>query len=422
KIIISGRIIMAGRKKKWFWTILILVILSVSLPMIFKKDKLTEVESDKAVRRTVVKTISASGMIEPVKNVNISSEISANLDSLLVSEGQQVKKGQLLARLDRKNILAEVEQQKAALSQQKFSSNNALLNLKKIKLEYDNQAKLRENNFISENEFENIRINYEIAKTNYESSLENIKLQTAYLDQAQDRLRKTDIYAPLDGIVTKLYKEQGEIVLGSQFNTDVILSIADMNDFKVNVNVDENDVAFISTADSVKITIDAFGETVFKGIVTEIGNTPLNLGSTESSVEYSVSVNLITKDSRIKPGMTTYAEIVTDVVNDVLSVPIQALARRKKEDTDKDKNTVSTTGIEWNGRNDYSDVLFRLKKLTDSEKEKIYEVEKVTVKTGIANERFIEITEGIFEDDMIVSGDYKTISKVLENGMKVKVK
>ncbi|MFA7122737.1 MAG: efflux RND transporter periplasmic adaptor subunit [Candidatus Delongbacteria bacterium] len=413
---------MAGRKKKWFWTILILVILSVSLPMIFKKDKLTEVESDKAVRRTVVKTISASGMIEPVKNVNISSEISANLDSLLVSEGQQVKKGQLLARLDRKNILAEVEQQNAALSQQKFSSNNALLNLKKIKLEYDNQAKLRENNFISENEFENIRINYEIAKTNYESSLENIKLQTAYLDQAQDRLRKTDIYAPLDGIVTKLYKEQGEIVLGSQFNTDVILSIADMNDFKVNVNVDENDVAFISTADSVKITIDAFGETVFKGIVTEIGNTPLNLGSTESSVEYSVSVNLITKDARIKPGMTTYAEIVTDVVNDVLSVPIQALARRKKEDTDKDKNTVSTTGIEWNGRNDYSDVLFRLKKLTGSEKEKIYEVEKVTVKTGIANERFIEITEGIFEDDMIVSGDYKTISKVLENGMKVKVK
>ncbi|MDD4206176.1 MAG: biotin/lipoyl-binding protein, partial [Candidatus Delongbacteria bacterium] len=156
---------MAGRKKKWFWTILILVILSVSLPMIFKKDKLTEVESDKAVRKTIVKTISASGMIEPVKNVNISSEISANLDSLLVSEGQQVKKGQLLARLDRKNILAEVEQQKAALSQQKFSSNNALLNLKKIKLEYDNQAKLRENNFISENEFENIRINYEIAKT-----------------------------------------------------------------------------------------------------------------------------------------------------------------------------------------------------------------------------------------------------------------
>lgn len=413
---------MAGRKKKWFWTILILVILSVSLPMIFKKDKLTEVESDKAVRRTIVKTISASGMIEPVKNVNISSEISANLDSLLVSEGQQVKKGQLLARLDRKNILAEVEQQKAALSQQKFSSNNALLNLKKIKLEYDNQAKLRENNFISENEFENIRINYEIAKTSYESSLENIKLQTAYLDQAQDRLSKTDIYAPLDGIVTKLYKEQGEIVLGSQFNTDVILSIADMNDFKVNVDVDENDVAFISTTDSVKITIDAFGETVFKGIVTEIGNTPLNLGSTESSVEYSVSVNLITKDSRIKPGMTTYAEIVTDVVNDVLSVPIQALARRKKEDTDKDKNTVSTTGIEWNGRNDYSDVLFRLKKLTGSEKEKIYEVEKVTVKTGIANERFIEITEGIFEDDMIVSGDYKTISKVLENSMKVKVK
>jgi HlyD family secretion protein len=414
---------MKRKKKKWLWIIIAVIVIAGSSSFVFKKEKFTEVESDKAVRRTIVKTISASGMIEPVKSVNISSEISANLDSLLVTEGQSVKKGELLARLDRKNIIAEVEQQKAALSQQKYSSNNALLNLKKIKLEYDNQAKLKENNFISDNEFENIRISYDIAKTTYESSLENIKLQTAYLDQAQDKLSKTDIYAPLEGIVTKIYKEQGEIVLGSQFNTDVILSIADLKAFKVNVNVDENDVAFITLRDSVKITIDAFGETVFKGIVTEIGNTPLNLGSTESSVEYSVSVDMITKDERIKPGMTTYTEIVTDVVKDVLSVPIQALARRKDsaENNGKDNEPVNT-GIEWNNKSDYNDVLFRLKKLTDSEKDKIYEVEMVKVEMGIANERFIEITEGISEDDMIVSGDYKTISKVLENGMKVRVK
>ena len=414
---------MASRKKKWFWIILVLIILSVALPMILKKDKLTVVESDKTVRRTIVKTISASGVIEPVKNVNKSSEISANLDSLLVSEGQTVKKGQLLARLDRKNILAEVEQQKAALSQQKYSSNNALLNLKKIELEFNNQKKLKEKNFISDNDFENIRISYEIAKTSYESSLENIKLQTAYLDQAEDRLRKTDIYAPLDGIVTKLYKEQGEIVLGSQFNTDVILSISDMNDFKVNVDVDENDVAFISSADSVKITIDAFGDTVFKGIVTEIGNTPINAGSTESSVEYSVTVEMVTKDKRIKPGMTTYAEIVTDVIPEVLSVPIQALARRRNDDISEESNDKpENTGIVWNSKNDYSDVLFRLKKQNGSDKNSIYEVEMVKVKTGIANERFIEITDGISEDDLIVSGDYKTISKVLKDKMMVSVK
>ena len=414
---------MKRKKRKWFWLIIVFIVAASSSSFFFKKEKITEVESDKALRRTIVKTISASGMIEPVKSVNISSEISANLDSLLVTEGQSVKKGELLARLDRKNIIAEVEQQKAALSQQKYSSNNALLNLKKIKLEYDNQAKLKENNFISDNEFENIRISYDIAKTTYESSLENIKLQTAYLDQAEDKLSKTDIYAPLEGIVTKIYKEQGEIVLGSQFNTDVILSIANMNAFKVNVNVDENDVAYITTGDSVKITIDAFGETVYKGIVTEIGNTPLNLGSTESSVEYSVSVDMITKDERIKPGMTTYTEIVTDVVKDVLSVPIQALARRKDSGKDNGKeNEPVNTGIEWNNKSDYNDVLFRLKKLTDTEKEKIYEVEMVIVKTGIANERFIEITEGILEDDLIVSGEYKTISKVLENGMKVRVK
>jgi len=298
-----------------------------------------------------------------------------------------------------------------------------LLNLKKIELEFNNQKKLKEKNFISDNDFENIRISYEIAKTSYESSLENIKLQTAYLDQAEDRLRKTDIYAPLDGIVTKLYKEQGEIVLGSQFNTDVILSISDMNDFKVNVDVDENDVAFISSADSVKITIDAFGDTVFKGIVTEIGNTPLNAGSTESSVEYSVTVEMVTKDKRIKPGMTTYAEIVTDVIPEVLSVPIQALARRRNDDISEESNDKpENTGIVWNSKNDYSDVLFRLKKQNGSDKNSIYEVEMVKVKTGIANERFIEITDGISEDDLIVSGDYKTISKVLKDKMMVSVK
>jgi HlyD family secretion protein len=279
---------------------------------------------------------------------------------------------------------------------------------------------LKDNNFISENDFENVKLSFEIAKTRYESSLENIRLQTAYLDQAKDKLSKTSIYAPLDGVVTKLYKEQGEMVLGSQFNADVILSISDLNAFKVNVNVDENDVAQISKNDSVKITIDALGETVFKGIVLEIGNTPLNVGSTNSSVEYIVAVEMLTRDERIKPGMTTYTEIITDVVKDVLSVPIQALARRKKADNEKngEETDTETGNIGWQKENSYDDVIFRLKRETAA-KENEYTVELVRVETGISNERYIEIKKGLEENDMIVSGDYKTISKVLTDGMEV---
>lgn len=402
------------KKKKLIWIISgSLIITAISLSVYYaKKPKPVIIESDKAVIRTIVKTVSASGVIEPVKKVNISSSISANIVSLLVKEGQTVKKGDLLARLDRETIIAEVEQQTAALSQQQHSSEAAKLQLKQAQIDYDKKVKLKENDFISESEIETFKINLDIAKTAYGSSLESIKLQTAYLDQAKDRLSKTSIYSPMDGIVTKLYKEEGEMVTGSQFNTDVILSIADLNAYKVNVDVDENDVPSISLYDSVKVTVDALGDSIFKGIVTEIGNTPLNAANTDVAVEYTVAVNLITKNGSIKPGMTTYAEIITDVVDNVLSIPIQALARRKIEDAEK------TEAAAWDKKNEFEDIIFRLKDKNGGSK--IYTVEAVKIKTGISNERFIEITEGLNENDLIVSGDYKTISKVLKDGMEVK--
>lgn len=402
------------KKKKLIWIISgSLIIAAISLSVYYaKKPKPVIIESDKAVIRTIVKTVSASGVIEPVKKVNISSSISANIVSLLVKEGQTVKKGDLLARLDRETIIAEVEQQTAALSQQQHSSEAAKLQLKQAQIDYDKKVKLKESDFISESEIETFKINLDIAKTAYGSSLESIKLQTAYLDQAKDRLSKTSIYSPMDGIVTKLYKEEGEMVTGSQFNTDVILSIADLNAYKVNVDVDENDVPSISLYDSVKVTVDALGDSIFKGIVTEIGNTPLNAANTDVAVEYTVAVNLITKNGSIKPGMTTYAEIITDVVDNVLSVPIQALARRKIDDAEK------TEAAAWDKKNEFEDIIFRLKDKNGGSN--IYTVEAVKIKTGISNERFIEITEGLNENDRIVSGDYKTISKVLKDGMEVK--
>ncbi len=400
------------KRKKLIWIISgSLIIAAVSLSVYYsKKPKPVIIEADKAVIRTIVKTVSASGVIEPVKKVNISSSISANIVSLLVKEGQTVKKGDLLARLDRETIIAEVEQQTAALSQQQHSSEAAKLQLKQAQIDYDKKVKLKESDFISDSEIETFKINLDIAKTAYGSSLESIKLQTAYLDQAKDRLSKTSIYSPMDGIVTKLYKEEGEMVTGSQFNTDVILSIADLNAYKVNVDVDENDVPSISLYDSVKVTVDALGDSVFKGIVTEIGNTPLNAANTDVAVEYTVAVNLITKNGSIKPGMTTYAEIITDVVDNVLSVPIQALARRKVEHSDKKEAAA------WDKDEEFEDIIFRLKDKNGNN----YKVEAVKIKTGISNEKFIEITEGLNENDRIVSGDYKTISKVLKDGMEVK--
>ncbi|NOR46160.1 MAG: efflux RND transporter periplasmic adaptor subunit [Candidatus Delongbacteria bacterium] len=414
-----------SKKKKFIWLIIVLIIVAVIIKIATKEKEFTTIESEKVKKRVIVKTISASGVVEPIKTVNISSEIAANIKRLLVKEGDIVIKGDLLVELDRKTIEAEVAQQKAALAQQKYNSQMAMSRLKQAKIDYENKVKLKKNNFLSDTDFENVKLNLEIAKTSYESSLESIKLQQAYLEQSKDKLNKTNFYAPMDGLVSKIYKEEGEMVLGSQFNTDVVLNIVNIQELQVNIEVDENDVALISINDSVKVTIDALPDTVFKGLVTEIGNSPAFLGSAERSVAYKVMVKMLTKDSRIKPGMTSYTEIVTDVVNDVLSIPIQALARRKKSElnkSDDDEETVEDEeieekGIVWSNESEYADVVF---KLTSNGSGNIYTVETAQVKTGIANNRFIEITDGLEEDDLIVIGNYKTISKVLKDEMEVK--
>jgi HlyD family secretion protein len=415
---------MKNKKKKFIWLIIILIIASIGYKLATKKKEITTIESDEVKKRVIVKTISASGIVEPIKTVNISSEIAANIKRLLVKEGDIVKKGDLLLELDRKNIEAEVEQQKAGLAQQKYNSQMANSRLKQSELDYDNKVKLMNSNFLSETDFENVKLNLDIAKTSYESSLESIKLQEAYLEQSRDRLNKTNFYAPMDGLVSKIYKEEGEMVLGSQFNTDVVLDLVDVKELQVNIEVDENDVPLIALQDSVKVTIDALPDTVFKGIVTEIGNSPAFLGNSERSVAYKVMVKMLAKDPGIKPGMTSYTEIITDVVTDVISIPIQALARRKYSELNNDDDENEEVeeeeiekGIVWSNESEYADVVF---KLLPKGSDDIYTVETAQVKTGIANNRFIEITEGLEEGDLIVIGNYKTISKVLKDEMEVK--
>ena len=410
-------------KKRNIFIFIIIITAIIASVIIFKnKDDAVFVTTGKVKVRQLVKTVSASGVIEPVKEVQISSSISATITDILVKDGQKVKKGDLLVIFDKEYIESEVKQKKAMLSQQIFNSKMNMARLKQSELDFESSKELAEKNLISEIDFEKIKLNLDIAQTTYEASLESIESAKASLSQTMDQLNKTRLYSPLDGTVSKLFKEEGEMALGSQFNTDIILTISNLAGLQANVEVDESDISRINIDDSVKISIDAFPDEFFKGIIFEISNSPIrsNVGSQDQSVSYAVKIKMLTKNDRIKSGMSSNVDIITDIIPNVVSIPIQALTRRKKKEiNNKDSinnqaQSENKEGIIWNNENEYDDVVF---KTETKDKNEIAKLIRVT--TGVANNRYIEIKKGLKEGDKIVIGSYKVISKELKDGKKI---
>ena len=411
-------------KRNIFIFTIITTIAVASFIVSKNKDDSITVTTGKVKVRQLIKTVSASGIIEPVKEVQISSSISATITSMLVKDGQKVKKGDLLVVFDKEYIESEVKQKEAILSQQTFNSKMNMARLKQSELDFKSSKELAKKNLISEIDFEKIKLNMEIAQTTYEASLESIESAKASLSQTMDQLSKTRLYSPLDGTVSKLFKEEGEMALGSQFNTDVILTISNLSGLQANVEVDENDVSRIDINDSVKISIDAFPDEIFKGIIFEISNSPIRsgVGSQDQSVSYSVKIRMLTSNNKIKPGMTSNVDIITDIIQNVISIPIQALTRRKKKDInnnnkdsiDNQAQSENNEGIIWNNESEYDDIVF---KTEAKDKDEIVKLTRVT--TGVANNRYIEIKKGLKEGDKIVIGSYKVISKELKDGKKI---
>lgn len=405
--------------KKIIIIVILLIIIGAVSTAFLRKDELTWVEIDKAKKRVIVKTVSAMGIVEAAKEVKVSSNISANIKELYVKDGDKVNKGDLLAILDKDNIESQVLRQKALLAQAKFNAETALARLKQAKLDYNKSKELAEKKLMSETEFERLEINLDIAKTNYEASLQSIKSAEANLAESNDQLNKTNIYAPISGTITSLNKEAGETVLGSMVSSDVILKIANLNQMQIKVEVDENDISQITLNDSVKIYIDAYKDKIFKGILSEIGNTAIRTGSSQDqSVSYYVTITMLEQEKGIKPGMTSNVDIITEVTKPILTIPVQALTRRKQADLEKEKDKTKkdeTKALIWNDENEYTDVIFKIKRDKESLSVILTEVE-----TGISNNRYIEITSGINEDEELVIGSYKVLSSVLNDKMKVK--
>ena len=407
-------------KKVWI-PLLIIAIAALGIMMIFYgDDDQISVEAEIVEKRDIIHKVNASGVIQPEEEVQITSMVSGWITDITVLEGDTVNPGQHLISIDRK-------QYQAAYDQTASQVNTSEATLKKTKSQMSRTETLYAQKLISKQELEQIETSYELATSQVEQA-------RAALLSREDELSKTRLVAPKYGIVTSLTKEEGEMALGGMFNPGVLMTIADLSFMEVLADVNENDVVTINIGDTTEIEIDAFPDTVFYGTVSEIAHTAqnLNMGSQQQVTNFKVKVKLLDPPKRIRPGMSSTVNIISETIKNTISIPIQALTSRP-ENYHELKNNKKNDNKKWGDddkNDDYSDftenlvVVFIL--VGEFEDEKASEGENIAlvrpVDVGLSSADYYSVKSGLKENELIVTGRYRVLSKELQHGMKVKYK
>jgi HlyD family secretion protein len=372
------------------------------------------VELEPVASRQVVQTVTGTGKIQPMVQVKISADVSAKITRLEVKEGEWVEQGTLLVELDREAYLAAVESSEANLSAAQAGTNLARENMVKAEKDYARTKELFERSLESQAVLDSMYAAAEVEKARYQSTLDQVEQARAALRQARDALAKTTVYAPMSGTVSKLNKEKGEMALGSQFQADVILEISNLEGMEALVDIDENDIVSVSIGDEATIELDSLPDLKLKGLVTEIANSAKSAGSgtTEERTEFEVKVAVIDPVPELRPGMTASAEIVTEVCEDCVSVPIQTVAVRTLEQLGAEEGKEGEEPRFTPDREGFVEVVWVV---ADGR------AQARQVKTGIQSETHIEIVTGLAVDEQVVTGSYRAISRDLKDGSQVTV-
>ncbi|MCH7972617.1 MAG: efflux RND transporter periplasmic adaptor subunit [Bacteroidetes bacterium] len=401
----------------------ILVIALVLIALLGgSKEDIIAVQTEKVDKRDITQTVTATGTINPEFKVKITPEVTGEIMKLPVDEGDKVKKGTLLIRIQAKTYTAQKERADAVLLSSKATLSMRRAELNKVKAAYNRVKELQAKGLASNSELETAESNYLSSKALYEAQESAVLQSKASVKEADDRLSKTSIYAPMDGTISQLNVELGERVLGSGFSQGTnIMTVSNLNNMEATVEVDENDVVLISVGDTTRIEIDAFGDRIFKGIVSKIGNTAKTggLGTQDQVVNFEVRIKLIDTDKNLRPGMSCTAKIETETIKNVLSVPLQSVTARNASELANGKKDKKT--------NDNKPL--NVKKRTKS-KQKLQEIVFVIkngkadfakVKTGISDDNYIQIKSGLKENQEVVTGSYRAISRELKKGSTVRV-
>lgn len=419
------------------------------------RDKSKSVTLHTVSKKTITETVTASGKIFPETEVKISSDVSGEIVELYVHEGDSVVMGQVLAKINPDAYISAVERGEAslnnskaqlAMSRSQIESNKAqkeqiIAQLENARIIHKRNESLRKDGVISQADYDlsyaNVRqleANLKSAESSVKSASQNsesaeysIKAAEASLKELKTSLNRTTIKAPTSGIVSKLSVEKGERVVGTiQMTGTEMMRISNLNAMEVQVDVSENDIPKVKVGDDVDIEVDAYIGKKFKGKVSQVANSASNVGLSTSSLNtdkvtnFTVKIrvmeesykDIISKDLKypLRPGMSASVEIFTKKVENTVAVPIQSVTIRTKEKKDVDK---SETSLDDNEIKDYDEVVFIMSADT---------AKQVIVKTGIQDDEYIEILEGVTVNDKVISGPYNEVSKNLKQGDLVKEK
>jgi len=405
-----------NRRLLWVIVALIVVGLGVAVAMVRARGaKDLEVQTTKVSRERIVQTVNGTGKIEPKTQVKISADVSARITQLPVKEGQWVEKGTLLVALDRDRYLAALESAEASVRSAQANAALTNQNMDNTQKEYERSKALLARGMEAQSNFDTKQNAYQVEVPRHKAALEQVAQAQAALKQAKDDLSKTMIYAPMAGTVSELNKEAGEIALGSQFQSDVILVIADLSVMEAQVNVDENDIVNLKPGQPVDIQVDALPGLGLHGTVREIGSSAnqSGAGTTQQKTEFEIKIGITNPPKALRPGMTTSADIVTNVNPKALSVPIQSVALRTVDQlVKKGEKRKDVEGRFKPDRDGFVEVVFVIENNKAVARQ---------VKTGIQSDELIEIVSGLKEGEEVVSGSYRAISKDLDNGALVKI-
>jgi HlyD family secretion protein len=366
---------------------------------------------------SIEQMVAATGRIVPPTEVKISANISGRITNIAVEEGDAVTKGQLLVGLDR-------DRYEFAVRKARASKNEAAARLKTAALDWNRKQELYSKKLISQQEFDDSQARHETAEYALEQTVAN-------LQQVDDNLDECTIHSPIDGIVTNLTAKQGEnVVIGTMNNPGtVIMTVSDLSVIEIEAVVDETDVASIEVGHLVAIKLDAFPDTVFNGEVARIGNSAniSGFGSQDQATSFLVFVRLLDDVNNIKPGMTSDVDITTDLREEVLQIPIQALVMRDREDSTASDDTPTAADSDA-GVVVAAVPTARVKKKKSGKPDEMQGVFIIEdgkavfreVMTGIADQQYIEIVSGIEDEQEIITGSFR-ILRELKDGDPVKV-
>jgi len=444
------------KSSKWIiWSLaaVLVILIAVAAIKARKKPKGEEVETEKVTLRDIREVVSASGKIFPEKEVKISYVVSGEIVELYVRAGDSVKAGQILARIDPEAYASAVESASAGVSvsqselaRSRSGIENARAQVSQIKSQVENarkvndrNRKLRADGVISAQDLEasesnlaqleasllSAEANLRSAQQGAKSAEFNVVSSRASLKEISTSLHRTTILAPTDGIVSKLNVEKGERVVGTiQMTGTEMMRIANFNSMEVQVEVSENDILRVSLGDTAEIEVDAYLEEKFKGVVTEIGSSAATTNvnqemqlTSDQVTNFIVKIRILPESylslpnnaMPFRPGMSASVDINTHTERNAISIPIQAVTTREK-DEDKDKPSGEKVSLE---DDEIDEVVF----VMDSDTAMMVKVE-----TGIQDNEYIQIISGLTTDQVVITGPYSTVSRKLENGMDVEIK